>query len=89
MIEYKEDKNLIPLFVGQPYVTVHMSAKERNEYQMFKSGRKDLKKGQMMQQPLLPPPMAPMPPMGYPMMYPNQPPMQFRPPVNYGLPSMP
>ncbi len=44
-----------------------------------------MKKGPiLMQQPLLPPAM------GYPMMYPNQPPMQmqFRNPVNYGLPSI-
>lgn len=49
LADYKFNKNLVNLFFGQPYITVHMNAKERNEYIDFK--KKDKKNEQA---PILP-----------------------------------
>lgn len=56
MVEYKDDALIKKVFATAPYITQHMSIKDRNEYNSFKKG-KDNKK------PIIPP----MGPIGYPL----------------------
>ena len=43
-MEYRANERVKAVFVGQPYVTIHMSAKDRNEYKSFRKGGHDVKK---------------------------------------------
>jgi hypothetical protein len=43
LAEYKTNEKLKAVFRGSPYVTLHMSAKERNEYNNFRRGNDRLK----------------------------------------------
>jgi len=58
LVEYKEDPLIKDIFVTAPYVTQHMNAKDRNDYNSFKRGKAEPKK--TTQGPMIPPPMAPM-----------------------------
>lgn len=82
MVEYKEDPIIKDLFMNEkPYVTQHMSAKDRNEYQQFRKGKAEKKPGQTG-------PMIPPPPMGFQIMPPQgqQVPPFMMPPMNMGRP---
>ena len=56
LVEYKEDEQLKSLFHGAPYVTYHMNAKDRNEYQSFKSKKGDQPVKKLQQVPMIPNP---------------------------------
>ncbi len=53
LVEYKDDPLITKVFMGFPYITQHMNAKDRNDYNSFRKG-KDKKV-------IIPPP-----PMGFP-----------------------
>jgi hypothetical protein len=78
LVEYKEDLLIRDVFAGWPYVTYHMNAKDRNDYQSFKKGKVEPNK-KPNQGPMIPTPinfhhMYPMQQMGmYPPM--GRPPM--------------
>jgi hypothetical protein len=38
-VDYSTDSKVLQLFAEKPYLTVHMNAKERNEYLNFKKGK--------------------------------------------------
>jgi len=70
LANYIEDKKLKEIFIGVPYITVHMNAKDRLDYNSFKKGKIELPIAKKMQGNIngmtMQPPM--MPPMG--MMFP-------------------
>ena len=49
LVDYKDDMRLQGIFAGKPYITQHMTAKDRNEYNQFKKANKDKK--MVLQQP--------------------------------------
>lgn len=87
MVDYKEDAGIKGLFIGLPYITQHMSAKDRNEYKSFQKNKHESKKPATG-------PMIPPPAMNFPMFPPGgmqqqQPPFMApinRQPNNFGPP---
>ena len=81
LVEYKDDPLITKVFMGFPYITQHMNAKDRNDYNSFRKG-KDKKV-------IIPPP-----PMGF-SVFPPPPAMQQinfmpgRPPMGGFYPSPP
>jgi hypothetical protein len=63
LANYAEDKKIKEIFTGVPYITVHMNAKDRLDYNSFKKGKVESmpKKmqvnmsGMTMQPPMMPP----------------------------------
>lgn len=53
-VEYKEDPEVRNLFAGNPYITQHMNAKDRNEYNSYKKGKTD----KIEKKPMVPPQMG-------------------------------
>ena len=43
LVEYRDDPSIKHIFNKAPYITQHMSAKDRNEYTQFKKGKNDFK----------------------------------------------
>lgn len=41
LIDYKDDYKLKTVFANQPYVTLHMNARDRQEYISFKKGKQE------------------------------------------------
>lgn len=91
MVEYKDDPAIKWVFANDPYVTQHMSAKDRNEYNQFKKGKTDKRQNG----PIIPPTHFPMFPMQQQPQQPQQQYQQTRPfayngpkPIsNFGLPN--
>ena len=83
MVEYKDHPAIKDLFVMNPYITQHMSAKDRNDYHQFRKGKVEKKQGQL--GPMIPPP----PSMNFPIMGPppsQQPSFMMMNRQNYGPP---
>lgn len=83
LVEYKEDDSIRHVFVGNPFITQHMNAKDRHEYQSFRKGKMEPKKVG---------PMIPPPPIGFQMYPPMQQvsfvPQMSRPPMMGPMPSL-
>ena len=73
MVDYKEDDHIKSLFENKPYITQHMSAKDRNEYKQFKNSRGEKKSAPMV------------PPINYSMMNPMQQFSAFTVPMNHQM----
>ena len=73
MVDYKDDENIKSLFENKPYITQHMSAKDRNEYKQFKNSRGEKKNAPMV------------PPINYGMMNPMQQYSPFTVPMNHQM----